>query len=221
MRAILMNAGSKHFYPSWKPFDIDEYNRFIALYIFQGLNPSPRISMKFNSQVEDPLQGSDLCSKIFGSNANVRHKMWKAFATLPCSTKVVPPKSSHPNFKVDPFLAHMQKVSMAAWVCGANLSGDEHTIGFKGNHADKQRVNYKCEGDGFLADALCDRGYTYCFFFCNVPVPKLYVDRRNSPLHSQILFLFDCLKGCYHTVGMDNLYLSLRFCCEVFVCKKR
>jgi hypothetical protein len=43
-----MNAGSKHFYPSWKPFDIDEYKRFITLYIFQGLNPSPRVSMKFN-----------------------------------------------------------------------------------------------------------------------------------------------------------------------------
>jgi len=152
---------------------------------------------------------------------SVRHKIWKAFATLQCSTKVVPPKSSHPNFKVDPFLAHMQKVSMAAWDCGANLSGDEHTIGFKGNHADKQRVNYKCEGDSFLTNALCDRGYTYCFFFCNVPVPKRYVDRRNSPLHSQILFLFDCLKDCYHTVGMDNLYLSLRFCPEAFVGKNK
>jgi hypothetical protein len=81
---------------------------------------------------------------------SVRHKIWKAFATLQCSTKVVPPKSSHPNFKVDPFLAHMQKVSMAAWDCGANLSGDEKTIGFKGNHMDKQRINYKHEGDGFL-----------------------------------------------------------------------
>jgi hypothetical protein len=138
MRAILMNAGSKHFYLSWKPFDIDEYKWFIALYIFQGLNPSPQVSMKFCSQFEDPLQGSDLCSKIFGVNTNVRHKMWKAFATHQCLTKVVPPKSSHTNFKVDPFLAHIQKVSIAAWDCGANLSRDELTIGFKGNHADKQ-----------------------------------------------------------------------------------
>jgi hypothetical protein len=75
---------------------------------------------------------------------------------------------------------------MAAWDCGANLSGDEQTIGFKGNHADKQRVNYKHEGDGFLTDALCDRGYIYCFFFHNVPVPKWYIDRRNSP------FLQEC-----------------------------
>jgi hypothetical protein len=131
--------------------------------------------------------------------------------------KVVPPKTSHPNFKVDPFLAHRQKVYMAAWDCGANLSRDEQTIGFKGNHAVKQKVNYKREGDGFLTDALCDRGYTCCFFFHNVPVPKRYVDRRKSQLHSRMLFLFDCLKDCYHTVGMDNLYLSLRFCCEAFV----
>jgi hypothetical protein len=217
LRAILMNAGTPQLYQSWKPFTPDEYKRFIALYIYQGLNPSPRVSMKFKSQVEDPLQGSDLCSKIFGVNGALRHKQWKCFVTLQCSTKVVPPKATHPNFKVDPFLAHMQKVSMRAWDCGPNLSGDEQTIGFKGNHCDKQRVSYKREGDGFLTDALCDRGYTFSFFFRNVPVPRKYnVERKNSPLHSRMLFLFDTLRDCYHTVGMDNLYLSLKFCREAF-----
>jgi hypothetical protein len=47
-------------------------------------------------------------------------------------------------------------------------------VEFKGNHAGEQRTNYKCEGDGFLTDAICDKGYTYSFFFRNVPVPENY-----------------------------------------------
>jgi hypothetical protein len=143
LRGTMLNAGTPQFYPSYTPFKPDEYKNFIALYIYQGLNPSPRVSMKFRSQVEDPLQGSDLCSKVFGISGERRHKEWKALATLQCSTKPVPPRSTHPNFKIDPFLAHIQKVSMAAWDLGPNLSGDEQTIGFQGNHCDKQRVQYK------------------------------------------------------------------------------
>jgi hypothetical protein len=160
LRAILMNASTPQYYSS-----PDEYKRFLALYVYQGLNPSPRISMKFKPQSEDPLQGSDLCSKIFGVNALARHQQWDAFVMLQCSTKVVPTKASHPNFKVDPFLAHIQKVFMMAWDCGSNLSEDEQTIGFKGNHSDKQQVNYKCERDGFVTDVLCNNGYTYLFIF--------------------------------------------------------
>ena len=66
----------------------------------------------------------------------------------------------------------MQKTSIEAWDCGRALSGDEQTIGFKGNHADKQRINYKREGDGFLTDAICDKGFTYCFFFVMYQFPK-------------------------------------------------
>jgi hypothetical protein len=31
-----------------------------------------------------------------------------------------------------------------------------------------------------------------------------------------MLFLFDTLRDCYYTVGMVNLYLSLKFCREAF-----
>ncbi len=113
----------------------------------------------------------------------------------------------------------MQKVSIEAWDCGQHLSGDEQTIGYKGNHCDKQRVSYKREGDGFLTDAICDSGYTYLFYFHNVPAPKTYIDRKCSALHSRMLFLFDTLKDKYHDVGMDNLYLSLKFCQEAFTGK--
>jgi hypothetical protein len=221
MRALLMNAGTAQYYKSFKPFTPEEYKQFMALYIFQGLCPSPRISMKFVPQSEDPIQGNDLCFKIFGRRGKERHKEWKAFAVIQDPKKVVPPRKTHPNFKVDLFLTHMQKVSIEAWDCGQHLSGDEQTIGFKGNHCDKQRVSYKREGDGFLADAICDSGYTYTFYFRNVPAPKQYIDRKCSALHSRMLFLFDTLKDKYHDVGMDNLYLSLKFAREAFTGKNQ
>jgi hypothetical protein len=89
---------------------------------------------------------------------------------------MVPSKKTHPNFKVDLFLAHMQEVSIEAWDCGQHLSGDEQTIGFKGHHCDKQRVSFKHEGDGFLTDTICDSGYTYSLYFHNLPAPKKYID---------------------------------------------
>ena len=44
---------------------------FLGLFILQGLNPSPQVEMKFNSQQVDPVQGNDLCYRIFGANALV------------------------------------------------------------------------------------------------------------------------------------------------------
>jgi len=43
---------------------------------------------------------------------------------------------------------------------GRKASCDEQVIGFTGNHADKQQITYKDEGDGFLCDAICQDGYT-------------------------------------------------------------
>jgi hypothetical protein len=41
-----------------------------------------------------------------------------------------------------------------------HLSCDEQTIGFKQDNADKQRISYKKEGDGFSADAIAEDGNT-------------------------------------------------------------
>ena len=106
------------------------------------------------------------------------------------------------------------------------MSGDEQTIGFKGNHIDKLRINYKKEGDGFQVDAICDAskgtsGFTYCFYPRNMPVPKKYADRGCGQLHSRMLFFFDMFKDKWHVVGMDNLYLFLRFCREAYVGKNQ
>ena len=58
-------------YPSFTPFSYLEIEHFLGLYILQGLNPSPQVEMKFNSQQVDPVQGNDLCYHIFGANAVV------------------------------------------------------------------------------------------------------------------------------------------------------
>ncbi len=62
---------------SWKPFAPDESSRFLPSTSTQGLNPSPRISMTYQLQSEDPLQESDLCAKIFGVNTSRRQSNGK------------------------------------------------------------------------------------------------------------------------------------------------
>jgi hypothetical protein len=90
LRATTCNAGTPSLYPTWTRFEPQEFQKFIALYIHQGLNPSPQVSMKFRPASDDPIQGSDLCAKVFGRDAKRRHQQWKAFATLQNPLKQVP-----------------------------------------------------------------------------------------------------------------------------------
>jgi len=81
-----------------------------------------------------------------------------------------------PNFKIEQLLKHAIKVSQEAVILGRNLSLDEQTISFQGRHEDKQRINYKKEGDGFQADSICTDGYTYTYvlFPPAAPSKKVY-----------------------------------------------
>jgi len=142
---------------------------------------------------EDPINGSNIGFKVFGRNGDRRHKTLKAF--FPCQDipwKQHLQKKNHPNFKINSFLA-VQSVLIEAWELGRNISVDEQTNGFKGNHVDKQQINYKREGDGFLADTLCQSGYTYTFYLWNMPPPKHYSEKGCSALHARVLFMFDQL----------------------------
>ncbi len=102
--AILMNSGSCINSGQFKPFTPQEIRSFLALYILQGLSPSPQIKMKFVPQALDPINGSDMCFRVFGRKASKRHKEFKAFFTIQDPRKIVPPRTTHPNFKIDPFL---------------------------------------------------------------------------------------------------------------------
>jgi hypothetical protein len=138
--------------------------------------------MKFRPHHEDYVHGNDLCFKVFGRNGARRHQMFKAFFACQDPYKPIPPKKTHPNWKVDPFIAHIMVVAMHAWVLGRNISCDKQTIGFNGNHADKRRINYKKEGDGFQADTICEDGYTYSIYFHNMPPPAQYIAKKCSAL---------------------------------------
>ena len=100
---------------------------------------------------------------------------------------------------------------MKAWRLGRDISGDEQTSGFQGRHADKLRITYKAEGNGFQCDALCDKGFTWTVYFCNQPAPVDWARKGYSPLHSRVLAMFDQLEEKYHICWFDNLYLSANF----------
>ena len=95
--------------------------------------------------------------------------------TVQDPAKISPDRKQRPTYKVDPIIKHLQEVSMRAWRLGHDISGDEQTVGFQGRHADKLRITYKAEGDGFQCDAICDAGYTWTFFFSNMPAPQKWI----------------------------------------------
>ena len=192
-------------------FTPDEIERHISLYIFQGLNPSPRVTMKMKTQNMEPLQGCDAIAEAMGPNAEHRHREFRKYFCLQHPHKPCPSKTSHPTWKVDPFLRHLNLVFLQAMKLPENLSGDEQTRAFQGSSQFKSRIKFKRCGDGFQCDCLCSKGYTVCFYFRFQPPPKKYIDTGLSPLHSRMMFLFDQLKEKHHCVFMDNLYMSALF----------
>jgi len=158
-KAMLSNAGQKGgIYPDFNPFSPQEIKSFLGLYVLHGLSPSPQVKMRFKSQLEDPVCGSDICHAVFGKNTEKRHKYFKAFFACQYPMLPTPSKKTHPNHKIDNFLSHVNHVSMEARDVGKHLSCDEQTIGFQGRHQDKQRIRYKKVGDGFQADCICENG---------------------------------------------------------------
>ena len=216
MKAMQQNAGLGGKYSDFKPFSLNELMQHIGLYLLQALSPSPQIEMKFKSQTEDPVNGNDLVHSSFGGVAwksIKRHRHFKSFFASVNPIQNVPPQDTHPNWKIHPLLKHMLKISKEAVFLGRDLSCDEQTIGFQGNHRDKQRITYKKEGDGFLADCICSDGYTYAFHFRHQPASEKVIKKFScSPLHARALGLISQLPHQFYTLGMDNLYNSAKFC---------
>ena len=53
-----------NFCPNSVPFTMDEFERNLYLSYFNGLNPPPRIQMKFKSISADPVQGKTLLNIV-------------------------------------------------------------------------------------------------------------------------------------------------------------
>jgi len=183
-KAYLFNAGRGGTqYPKFTPFSVDETMRHIGLYMLNGLCFSPQVETKFDSQERNQTNSNDMCNRVFGTYARRRHKEFKAFLAIQDPVKPVPPRKTHPNWKVQPLPKHAVMVSKAAIVLGKGLALDEETIVCKGRHPDILRITYKKEGGGFQCDALCSDGYTFSFYFHNQPAPKRFIDKGMSSLH--------------------------------------
>ena len=216
MRAWLDNASLGGKYNDFEHFTLDDLLRHIGLYLFHGLSPSPQIEMKFHRQCEDHVNGNDFVHFSFGGNTSKSKRRHRHFKRFFCSNDPrfpTPSRSEAPNWKVHPLLKHIPKVSQEAIFLGQDLSCDEQTIGFQGHHRDKQRITYKKEGDGFLTDCICSDGYTYCFHFRHQEASsKIMQEFGCSPLHARVLGLISQLPHAYYTLGMDNLFMSAKFC---------
>ena len=213
-KALLANAGmGGGKYKDFKAFTLKETRSFLGLHILQGLSPSPSIDMKFSSQEEDPVNGNDMCHKVFGKNGRTRYKEFKCFFASVNPLITPPPRERSPNHKIDPLLHHLLFISKKAMHVGKDISVDEMDISFQGSHADKQRITYKRAGDGFLVDALCADGYCYSFYFRNQKAPDKWLKKELSPLHSRVMALFEQLpqNTSNYQCRMDNLFMSVKF----------
>lgn len=114
--------------------------------------------------------------------------MFKAFLCMSRSYEASSFKEKNqPNFKIDPFLAHIQSAILKAWDMGQNSSCDDQTIGLQGNQVDKQLISDKLEGGWFLADTLCESDYTYIIYLQNITLIKTilhYIQESSSCLTS-------------------------------------
>ena len=216
LKADLCHAGHK-MYKSWIPFSTKEIKQFVGLYVLDGISPSPRFEMKFNTQLEDPANGNDLCHDAFGSNAGERFKMFKCFFAVQDPRLENKPKKTHPNFKVDPFMLHLLQCFASMWDLGSDLSLDEATQGFKGRHYLKAKIKYKKAGDGYLIDCIGDDGFIYTMFLRTNPAPRKWIELGFCPTQARVLFLLDQLPGKYYRCYMDNLFMSAKLCRTAYV----
>ena len=125
------------------------------------MNPSPQVDLKFKTNAEDPVHGNDFVDCHFGLDAEQRHRNFKAFFACQDPARPIPDRKLSPNWKVKPLLTWMNFIFPIMFFLRVAFSIDETKMRFKGKHADKLRVTYKKEGDGFQCDALCQEGYTY------------------------------------------------------------
>ena len=204
-----------------QPFTAKEIEQQLSLFIFQGLSPSPQLAMKAKFISEEMVQGNDHIAQVMGKNFDRRHRQFKSYFAVQHPHMPIPSKDTHPNWKVDPFLKHVNQVSMQAMVLPEYISADEQTIGFHGASEFKSRITFKKTGDGFQADSLCSNGYTFTFYFRHQKAPQIYIDKGLSPLHSRIMFMFDQLKNKHHSVFMDNLYMSASFARAALLSKNK
>ena len=122
-------------------------------------------------------------------------------------------QEKNPLWKVRVLIDHLNKNAKDMGVTGKWVAIDEQTIGFQGASAMKLRISYKREGDGFQCDAVCDRGYTYSFWFRHGNPPDLGPELKHlelSPMAWRVIWLAQQLPNSWSHIFMDNLFNSVK-----------
>lgn len=139
----------------------------LAIFLLHSISSSLQVELKFRNHLEDPVNGSDLCNRVFGKRGVTRHKEFRAFFVGINLIVPTPPTSTHPNLEIDPLLNHTRRISQGTIYIVRDISINEQDIGIQCHHKDKQRVTCKKAGDGFLVDSLCTDGYIFAWYFRN------------------------------------------------------
>ena len=58
-------------------------------------------------------------------------------------------------------------------------------------------------------------------FFSTRSPSKKYIDKGLFPLHARVMCLFDHLEDQFHECGVDNLYMSAKFCRDAYTHHKK
>ena len=140
-----------------------------------------------------------------------RHQEFQKYFAVQYPLKPVPSRDTHPNWKVDPFLRHLNKVFINAVFLGEYISCDKESIQFTGRSSFKLRLKFKKVNEVLQDDFICSNGYTFSFYFRHQKAPKKYLEKDFAPLHARVAFLFDQLHHKNHSCFMDNLYMSALF----------
>ena len=117
LKASLADAGKNGLCSrDFKQFTTKEIRQHLGLYVLQGLCPSPRVEMKFQLQHQDKLHGNDFVYRLSGSNAERRHRHFKAFFSCQDPRINPPSRDEEPNWKVRPLLTWMNFLFPTIWL---------------------------------------------------------------------------------------------------------
>ncbi|KAK3248219.1 hypothetical protein CYMTET_42311 [Cymbomonas tetramitiformis] len=167
MYSIKCGAGTDK-YPAFKPFAAEEIAVLVGLHVRNGLAPVPDMRLHFTKPDTSFVFGDERVQQVL-PGGYARLKELKAFFHIQDPSLTQP--ASKPFWKVEPLLVAVRLNSKRLWDLGENVSLDEQDCGFQGRSSLKDKIKFKKEGDGFLADCLCDSGYTWTFHFRHDPTP--------------------------------------------------
>ena len=79
-KALLASASQEDdTFPDWVPFNNEELRRHVRARTVHGLDPSPQVSTKFNSQNDGSASGNSFVNRSLGPAAVRRHNHFRRF----------------------------------------------------------------------------------------------------------------------------------------------